>query len=49
VSKVIWHVTMSWTASSPSLTTMDWVVGESSDDGTTTPDIEADRGPVAAA
>ena len=49
MSKAIWHVTMSWTASSPGLTTMDWVVGEWSDDGTTTRDIEADHRPVAAA
>ena len=49
MSKVIWHVRMSWAASSPGLTTMDRVVGKWSDDGTTTRDIEADRSPVATA
>jgi hypothetical protein len=48
VSKVIWHVTMSLDGfiAGPD-DSMDWVVGEWSDDGTNTRDIEVDRSSVA--
>lgn len=48
MSKVIWHVTMSLDGciTGPD-DSMDWVVGEWSDDGTTTRDIEVDRSSMA--
>ncbi|MGH9261324.1 MAG: dihydrofolate reductase family protein [Acidimicrobiales bacterium] len=48
MSKVIWHVTMSLDGfiAGPD-DSMDWVVREWSDDGTTTRDIEVDGSPVA--
>jgi dihydrofolate reductase len=48
VSKVIWHITMSLDGfiAGPD-DSMDWVVGEWSDDGTNTHDIEVDRSPLA--
>jgi dihydrofolate reductase len=48
VSKVIWHITMSldgFIAGADD--SMDWVVGEWSDDGTKTRDIEVDRSSMA--
>jgi hypothetical protein len=48
VSKVIWHITMSldgFIAGSDD--SMDWVVGEWSDDGTNTRDIEVGRSSMA--
>jgi len=48
VSKVIWHITMSLDGfiAGPD-DSMDWAVGEWSDSGTTTRDIEVDRSSVA--
>jgi dihydrofolate reductase len=48
VSKVIWHVTMSLDGfiAGPN-DSMDWVVSEWSDDGTTTRDVEVDRSSLA--
>jgi dihydrofolate reductase len=48
VSKVIWHITMSLDGfiAGPD-DSMDWVVGEWSDDGTNTRDIEVDRSSMA--
>ena len=48
MSKVIWHITMSLDGfiAGPD-DSMDWVVGEWSDSGTTTRDIEVDRSSVA--
>lgn len=48
MSKVIWHITMSLDGfiAGPD-DSMDWVIGEWSDDGTTTRDIEVDRSLVA--
>jgi dihydrofolate reductase len=48
VSKVIWHITMSLDGfiAGPD-DSMDWVVGEWSDDGTNTRDIEVDRSTMA--
>jgi dihydrofolate reductase len=48
VSKVIWHITMSLDGfiTGPD-DSMDWVVGEWSDDGTNTRDIEVDRSSMA--
>ena len=48
MSKVIWHITMSLDGfiAGPD-DSMDWVIGEWSDDGTTTRDIEVDRSSVA--
>lgn len=48
MSKLIWHVTMSLDGfiSGPD-DSMDWVVGEWSDDGANTRDIEVDRSSVA--
>jgi dihydrofolate reductase len=48
VSKVIWHITMSLDGfiAGPD-DSMDWVVGEWSDDGTGTRDIEVDRSSMA--
>ena len=48
MSKVIWHITMSLDGfiAGPD-DSMDWVVGEWSDDGTNTRDIEVDRSSMA--
>jgi dihydrofolate reductase len=48
VSKVIWHITMSLDGfiAGPD-DSMDWAVGEWSDDGSNTRDIEVDRSSVA--
>jgi dihydrofolate reductase len=48
VSKLVWHITMSLDGfiAGPD-DSMDWVVGEWSDDGTNTRDIEVDRSSVA--
>jgi hypothetical protein len=48
VSKAIWHITMSLDGfiAGPD-DSMDWVVGEWSDDGSTTRDIEVDRSSIA--
>lgn len=48
MSKVIWHITMSLDGfiAGPD-DSMDWVVGEWSDDGTNTRDIEVDRSSLA--